>query len=80
MYRICRPALGPPRHIEKHKIQSLLAHKLNYIILVYLKKKKKKDDSGVPIVVQGLVNLTRKHEVAGLIPGLTQWIKGPVLP
>ena len=25
-------------------------------------------------------NLTRNHEVVGLIPGLTQWIKDPVLP
>ena len=25
-------------------------------------------------------NLTRNHEVAGLIPGLTQWAKSPVLP
>ena len=24
-------------------------------------------------------NLSRKHEVAGLIPGLTQWVKDPVL-
>ena len=25
-------------------------------------------------------NLTRNHEVAGLIPGLPQWFKDPVLP
>ena len=25
-------------------------------------------------------NLTRNHEVAGLSPGLTQWVKDPVLP
>ena len=26
------------------------------------------------------INLTRKHEVAGLIPGLPQWVKAPGLP
>ena len=35
---------------------------------------------GVPIVVQWLTNVTRNHEVAGLIPGLAQCIKDPALP
>ena len=30
---------------------------------------------GVPIVVQWLTNPTRNHEVVGLIPGLSQWIR-----
>ena len=36
--------------------------------------------SGVPVVVQGLTNATRNHEVARSIPGLAQWLKDPALP
>ena len=39
------------------------------------KDKDKMDLQGVPIVAQWLTNPTRNHEVAGLIPGLTQWVK-----
>ena len=39
-----------------------------------------KTHSGVPIVAQWLMNLTRNYEVAGLAPGLAQWVGDPALP
>ena len=34
----------------------------------------------VPVVAQWKTNPTRNHEVAGLIPGLPQWVKDLALP
>ena len=44
------------------------------------KPNSKRNHSGVPIVVQWVVNLTSIHKDVGSTPGITQWIKDPVLP
>ena len=56
---------------------------MNYIVLeLYFNKAVIKNNSSLefPFVAQWLMNLTRNHKVAGLIPGLAQWVEDPELP
>ena len=45
-----------------------------------LKDNVRKGMCGVPVVAQWLTNPTRTHEVAGLVPALSQWVNDLVLP
>ena len=38
-----------------------------------------KNKEGVPLVAQWVTNQTTIYETVGSIPGVTQWVKDPVL-
>jgi len=41
---------------------------------------KENKQTGVPVVVQWLTNLTRNNEVAGSVPAIAQWVNDLALP
>ena len=49
------------------------------VCISFYHEQSKMKNIGVPSLAQQLMNLTSIHEDAGLIPGLAQWIKDPVL-
>ena len=72
----CRPvATAPIRHLAWEPPYATGA------ALEKAKRQKKKETfEGISVVAQWLMNPNSILEGVGLIPGLTQWVKDPVLP
>ena len=69
-----------PEEINVLEDKIILSHNLfQWLEGNYCKNIILEDVCGVPVVVQWLTNLTGKHEVVGLILGLTQWVEDPAL-
>ena len=81
---IYAPNIGSPQYITQLLTtlegeidnNTIIAGEFNTPLTVRDRSPRQKiNKEGVPVVAQWLTNLTRNHEVASSIPGLSHWVK-----